>query len=118
MSQYLYLEGASGISGDMLVAALLDLGASRDKLDAVLKSLPVQEFDYEVAQKSSYSSSGCDFKVILHHQEHSHEEEYGEHHHKHHQEQRHLADVEEIIDKAEMSNKARNLANYFYCRVD
>ena len=114
MSQYLYLEGASGISGDMLVAALLDLGASRDKLDAVLKSLPVQEFDYEVAQKSSYSISGCDFKVILHHQEHSHEEAYGEHHHHHHHEHRHLAEVEEIIDKAEMSDKARNLAKKMF----
>ena len=112
MSQYLYLEGACGISGDMLVAALLDLGASRDKLDAVLKSLPVQEFDYEVAQKSSYSISGCDFKVILHHYEHSHEEEYAEHHH--HHEHRHLAEVEEIIDKAEMSDKARVLAKKMF----
>ena len=45
MTKYLYLEGACGISGDMTVAALLDLGGSRDKLDAVLKSLHVDGFD-------------------------------------------------------------------------
>ena len=35
----LYLECYSGISGDMTVAALLDLGASLDKLKATLKEL-------------------------------------------------------------------------------
>lgn len=41
----LYLECYSGISGDMTVAALLDLGADQKVLRKVLKSLPIQEFD-------------------------------------------------------------------------
>ena len=41
----LYLECYSGISGDMTVAALLDLGADEQVLRHALASLPVQGFD-------------------------------------------------------------------------
>lgn len=45
MRNKLYLECTSGISGDMTVAALLDLGADQKKLVRTLKSLPVKGFD-------------------------------------------------------------------------
>ena len=84
MTKYLYLDGSCGISGDMTVAALLDLGGSRSRLDAVLQSLHLDSFDYTVERKNSYSISGCDFDVHLHHHEHHHEEHYHEHHHHEH----------------------------------
>lgn len=114
MTKYLYLEGGCGISGDMAVAALLDLGASRDKLDAVLKSLKLDGFDYYIERKSSYSISGCDFDVHLHHEKPHHEEAYYEHHHHEH---RHLADVYAIIDRGEMTDKARALAKKMFLIV-
>lgn len=114
MTEYLYLEGASGISGDMTVAALLDLGANRQKLDAVLESLHLDGFEYYVSQKTSYRIAGCDFKVCLHHKEHHHEETYHEHHHHEH---RCLSDVYEIIDRGEMTENARALAKKIFLIV-
>lgn len=112
MAEYLYFEGKSGISGDMVVASLLDLGADGKKLDDVLQSLNLDGFHYHVSQKTSYSVSGCDFDVHLHHHETPHEEHY--HEHGHHHEHRHLSDVYEIIDRGVMSDNARSLAKKIF----
>ena len=109
-NKLLYLEGASGISGDMTVAALLDLGANREKLDAVLKSMNLEGFEYQVSRKSSYGIAGTDFDVILHdHHHHEHEHEHG-HHHEH----RNLDDVCAVIDRGTMTDGARDLAKKIF----
>ena len=61
MRNKLYLECTSGISGDMTVAALLDLGADQKKLVRTLKSLPVKGFDIKI---SRVMKSGI-FTVII-----------------------------------------------------
>lgn len=104
----LYIEGAAGISGDMTVGALLSLGASQERLKVVLDSLKLgDEFSYVISEKASYGIAGTDFDVILPHRHHHHE--HGHHHH-HHHEHRNLADVEAVIDRGEMSDRARALA--------
>lgn len=104
----LYIEGAAGISGDMTVGALLSLGASRERLKTVLDSLKLgDEFSYVISEKASYGIAGTDFDVILPHRHHHHEHA---HHHHHHHEHRNLVDVESIIDRGEMSDRARALA--------
>ena len=40
----LYLECNTGISGDMIVGALLDLGADEKKLTDVLSAIPAEGF--------------------------------------------------------------------------
>ena len=105
----LYIEGAAGISGDMTVGALLSLGASQERLKEVLESLKLgDEFSYVISEKASYGIAGTDFDVILPHRHHHHE--HGHHHHHHHHEHRNLADVEAVIDRGEMSDRARSLA--------
>lgn len=65
MGKSLYLECYSGISGDMTVAALLDLGADQKVLEEVLASLPVQGFGIKVSRVEKSGIDACDFDVIL-----------------------------------------------------
>ena len=97
------------MSGDMTVGALLSLGASAERLKETLDSLRLgDEFSYVIAQKSSYGIAGTDFDVILpHHHHHGHDHS---HEHHHHHEHRNLAEVEAIIARGAMSDRARALA--------
>ena len=110
----LYLECNAGISGDMLVAALLDLGADRAKLDEALQSIPAKGFTYNISRVSKAGVDCCDFDVVLdaEHENHdhdmsflhgeavaahvhSHEHEHcHEHHHDHEYEHEHDHDHE------------------------
>jgi uncharacterized protein (TIGR00299 family) protein len=104
----LYLEGASGISGDMAVAALLHLGADRQKLAETLHSLHLHGFTYAIVEKRSGGVAGLDFDVRLDHG-HAHPQGHG-HSHEH----RNLADVCAVIDRGVMSVRARELAKRIF----
>ena len=95
MRNKLYLECTSGISGDMTVAALLDLGADQKKLVRTLKSLPVKGFDIKISRVMKSGIDACDFDVLLDHdhENHDHDMKYlhgddgdfhGHNHEKHH----------------------------------
>ena len=88
MGKTLYLECYSGISGDMTVAALLDLEADRSVLDRVLKSLNVSGFETKISRVVKSGIDACDFDVVLdkEHENHDHDMEYLHgHHHKGHE---------------------------------
>lgn len=86
MGDTLYLECTAGISGDMTVAALLDLGADRDVLMKALNSIPVKGFSIEISRVKKAGIDCCDFRVILdeHHENHDHDMEYLHGHHEEH----------------------------------
>ncbi|MGB8452949.1 MAG: nickel pincer cofactor biosynthesis protein LarC [Anaerocolumna sp.] len=69
----LYLECYSGISGDMTVASLIDLGADVDVLMNGLNSLNVDGYKIEISRKEKNSIDACDFNVILDIPETNHE---------------------------------------------
>lgn len=135
MSKTLYLECYSGISGDMTVAALLDLGADREVLKESLKSLPVGGFRTEITRVKKSGLDACDFSIILEqdnhdhdmeylhgseksyagHHEHSHEVNHEHHHghthsHEHPHEHRGMKEITEIIQKSEMTARAKKMA--------
>ena len=157
MRNKLYLECTSGISGDMTVAALLDLGADQKKLVRILKSLPVKGFDIKISRVMKSGIDACDFDVLLDHENHdhdmkylyghdgdSHSQDHEEHHYQHsheahehphshehhvqethgnshiytetmhshhghhHHEHRGLNEIMEIIDHADMTDRAKS----------
>ena len=135
MANTLYLECNSGISGDMTVAALLDLGASEEVLMRALDSIPADGFSVEVTRVKKAGIDCCDFAVLLDadHENHDHDMEYlhgrphedghehtHEHHHgdghrhthehHHHHEHRGMPEIRKIIDAVKMTDHAKEIA--------
>ncbi|MBO4864702.1 MAG: LarC family nickel insertion protein [Eubacterium sp.] len=166
MGKKLYIECNTGISGDMSVASLLDLGADKDKLMKVLDSLKetVGGFDINITKVSKAGIMATDFDVVLgednhdhdmgylyghdehhehhhdhdhehhheqdneheqshehhhhdHEHEHSHEHHLHDHHHDHHHIHRSLSDVIAIINSADMTDGAREIATNVFTLV-
>ena len=86
----LYFDCFSGISGDMTIGALLDLGIDQDLFLAELNKIHLDEFEIEIKRGLKKGISGTDFTVHLTHQEHSHEEHtHEEHTHEHENDHNH-----------------------------
>lgn len=78
MGKTLYLETSSGISGDMFVAAMIDLGADPEALERALNSIPADGFIVEISSVKKSGIACCDFNVILDeaHENHDHDMAY------------------------------------------
>lgn len=121
----LYLECHSGISGDMMVAALLDLGADREILKKALDSLAVSGFQVKISRVTKAGLDVCDFDVRLDaaHENHDHDMAYlygndphgdGHGHHEHHHEHRGLSEILSIIAGADMTAGAKETAEKIF----
>lgn len=95
----LYIECNSGISGDMTAAALLDLGADREGMLAMLESMPLQGYHVEIRRTEKCGISACDFDVVLDEHQHIH---------------RHPADIYEIIEHTDASESVKILAKRMF----
>lgn len=81
----LYLEPFSGLSGDMLNALLLDLGAGRKHLEEALKTISLDGYHLHVDRIAKSSIWGTDFDVHMEHGEKDHgiAGDFDHHHHEH-----------------------------------
>ena len=69
MSGILYFDCASGISGDMTIGALLDLGADRNKLLRAVESLGIDgyELKFDRVKKNGIDAFSFDVMLTQHH---------------------------------------------------
>lgn len=80
----LYLDIFSGISGDMFIGALIDLGLDAAVLERELGKLGVEGYHLHVGRGQKSGIVGVKFDVHLAHDEHHHDHDHGhEHSHEH-----------------------------------
>ena len=74
----LVLNASSGISGDMTVGALLDLGADRTVLEEAVESLRLEGARVVISRVKKSALDACDFNVVLDeaHENHDHDMAY------------------------------------------
>lgn len=127
----LYLECRSGISGDMTVAALLDLGATEENLRAELAKLPVDGYDIQIKKVVKSGLLVSDFDVLLEHEVpahtyenshehgdveahvHSHEHVHDEvhtHDHMHPHVHRSWGDIEKMLLESDLKPRVKALS--------
>ncbi|TYB30766.1 MAG: nickel pincer cofactor biosynthesis protein LarC [Candidatus Mcinerneyibacterium aminivorans] len=137
MDNILYFDCISGISGDMTIGALLDLGIDKDYLIKELSKLNIDGYKLKVEKNKKNGITGTDFKVILEHKythdEHNHSEEHNHNHghsheseknhdnkhsnnhshnHDHHNdhEHRNLNDITNLIKSSTLNKNVKNLS--------
>lgn len=105
MERILYFDCYAGISGDMTVGALLDLGVDIMELRHELGKLGLRGWTIETGRGQRNGISGTRFNVILEPHEHA-----GHHHgagHSTSQPHRNLYDIEAIIDNSLLNDRVK-----------
>ena len=92
----LYYDCFAGISGDMNLGAMIDLGVDSAYLEAELKKLNISGFYLNVQKDQRRGISGTKADVIIENQENE----------KH----RHLRHIEEIINQSSLSDKVKSVS--------
>jgi uncharacterized protein (TIGR00299 family) protein len=129
----LYFDCFSGISGDMTIGALLDLGINQDNFLTQLSKIKLDEFEVEIKRGLKKGISGTDFTVHLkndnhhdHHSDHNHHHDHHNHSHEHeaetekhhhHSHERNLSSIYEIIDRSELSDFVKNTSKQIFLIV-
>jgi len=102
-----YLDCFSGVSGDMLLGALLDAGLPEAHLREVLAALPLHGFTLSVERKTVQGFAATRVTVECDsHDHHSHEHEH-----------RHLAEISSLLSKAAIPAQVRDKALAVFTRL-
>lgn len=97
----LYLDTFSGISGDMMLGLLLDLGADQQQLELELAKLPVSGWQLEVGREQRHGIEGC--RVRVHCEE--------THHH------RSWSTIDRMLSECALSERVREVSRKFFRRL-
>ena len=100
--QAIYVEAFSGISGNMFLGGLLDLGVSIKYITDEIAKMHLGNYEIIYDSVNKCGIEGSYFNVLLP-EEHEH---HGSHHHEH----RNLADITRIINESALSQSVKEKA--------
>jgi pyridinium-3,5-bisthiocarboxylic acid mononucleotide nickel chelatase len=107
----LYYDCFAGISGDMNLGAMIDVGVDADYLKKELSKLPVHGYVLHVEKDIRKGISGTRVRVIIddHHQhlhedDHHHDHGRGHHHHRHHT----FAEIKQLISDSSLDEQVKD----------
>src|SRR5262245_48220630 len=113
----LYFDCFSGISGDMTIGALLDLGLDFEYLKTELKKLPVAGYELKASSVTRSNLRAMKFDVLMHG-----EEKHGHHHHDHAGEHRHshfhrkASDIFAMIRDSSLNANTKRIATDIFTK--
>lgn len=113
----LFLDCFSGISGDMAVGALCDLGITKDALEAALAPLRIgDEFHLHISRQARGGIDAAKFDVHIHDHSHhpAHEHSHSHHHHEH---GRSFTAIREMIEGSSLSAFVKERAVAVFRRI-
>jgi len=139
----LYLDIFSGISGDMFIGALLDLGIDAHRFEHELEKLNVEGYHLHVSRGEKSGIAGTKFDVHLaehnhdhghahhhddhghHHHDHSHghshshshEHEHEHEHEHHHEENRTFTEIKKLISQSALSGWVKEKSIAVFQRI-
>lgn len=143
MKDVLYFEINSGISGDMTIASLLNLGVDKNKFLHELKKLNLKGYEVKITTVQKNGITATDFEVILennshhsnhqkdehlkknhddneNHDHHEHHHEHHEHHHDHHHHEhihRNFDDIKKLINDSKLNDNVKELSINIFEKV-
>jgi uncharacterized protein (TIGR00299 family) protein len=115
----LYYDCFAGISGDMNLGALIDLGVDLEYLKKELSFLPVHGYELKVNKDIRKGISGTRLQVIIdeHHQQmhgHSHEHNHGHEHQHHHNSYR---EIRLMIMDSGLNNRVKDISLAIFAKI-
>ena len=113
----LYLDCFAGISGDMFLGALLDLGVSEDKLRTELSKLDL--YDYRISSRRVIKQNISATKFDCEEEEHStlHKSAAPTHHHHHEHERRAYAEIIKLIETSALTESVKRRVLSLFRRI-
>jgi uncharacterized protein (TIGR00299 family) protein len=113
MENILYFDINSGISGDMTIASLLDLGVDQDKFLEELKKLKLNGYQLEISKVKKNGITATDFKVILE------DDSHPDHKHSHSSDHLHrnFNDIKDLINQSGLGQKVKDLSIKIFEKV-